>query len=345
MSMLKKILSLFLLTALISCSGNSTKDEEVNLTLHITAKQKIDSVFISNMAQDRDFMFLPFKDTIEVTLKDSINDLYNVWMYSGGKQYSRGANQFWLSGNQITIKGTFDNGFVLDTLIGSDLYYKSLEFQKGYAQVSQNQKTGEEVNQYLLNFTKENLDNVLSLQSSGFYISNNGNDREKIKQLKEIIKDQDESLRQHAIFQPHKKIEKILSLEKIDISKYAFTSVAGKSTKITLEPNKKYLFDLWFMACPPCIKDHKEFKKNPELLSKKNIEIIGLSIDDDQEKWVKFVNKNSYPWKNYRQSSYENSMSDDLMINIFPTYYLVESDGTIEASFNSYYEIQNYLTN
>ena len=89
------------------------------------------------------------------------------------------------------------------------MYYKSLEFQKEYAQLYQNQKTREEVAQYLLNFTKENLDNVLSLQSSDFYIGNYGNNREKIKQLQEVIKDQDASLRKHVIFQPHKKIEKI----------------------------------------------------------------------------------------------------------------------------------------
>jgi len=337
-------LLLVLAISFVSCSKEVKKEPEPNLTIYIDAIQRIDSIFISNMTQDRDFFMLPFQDTIQVTLKDSINDLYNVWIFSEGKQYSRAANQFWLSGEKITIKGTFDNGFVLDTLIGSELYYKSLDFQKQYSQLFREKKSSDEIDDFLLNFTKKNLNTILSFSSSDNYLFKNGNDLSKVRRLQEIIKDQDPALRNHMVFNAHQKIEKLLSLKTINIGKYDFTDVSGKPTKIALESNKKYLLDLWFVNCPPCIKDHKSFLENPSLLADHGIEMIGISRDHEQKTWAQFVKDKSYPWKNYRQSNLEGSMTEDLLIKIFPTYYLVEGDGTLLASFNGYQDVKKYLT-
>ena len=341
--MVKKVVICAFIIVAFGCSSASEKLELSDLNIYIQTKQKIDSVFISNIAQDREFLMLQFQDTLKINLKDSINDLYNIWLYSEGKQYSGMDNQFLLSGEQIIIKGSFDKGFQLDTIIGSDVHYKHLNFHKTYGKLFQEKQSQDSINQFLLDFTQKNTDNLLSLQSAQYYLYSNGNDLEKIQLLQQALVNLDPALKSHSVFNAPKKIEKLLSLEKIDVEKYSYTTLSGEETKLNLDASKTYLLDLWFVNCPPCIQDHHKFQENEAFFKEKHIELIGLSTDSDQEKWVKFLEKKSYSWKNYRQSAYQNSMTEELMISVFPTYFLIKGDGTVLKSFHSYAAIEAYL--
>ena len=340
---IKKILSILCLALLISCQKETNDLSDLNI--YIKSKQKIDSVFISNIAQDREFYFLKFSDTLKVDLKDSINDLYNIWLYSEGKQYSSPRNQFWLNGEKIIIKGTFDKGFKLDTIIGTDLHYKSLEFNKVYSSLYRRKAPKENIDNFLLKETRDNVDNILSLQFANYYMFRNKNDKGKIQELKEIIKDQNSFFKNHLAFSVHKAIDKILKVTSIDLSKYDFENSKKERATIQLESNKNYLLDLWFVNCPPCITDHQKFQQNSKLLSDNNIELIGISRDLEQDVWFNFLNKKQYPWKNYRESNYQNSLTKDLVIEVFPTYFLVKGNGKIIQTFNAYDDIESYLIN
>lgn len=341
--MITKIFICCFLFSLLGCNTTSKKDELLDLNIYIKSNQKIDSVFISNIAQDREFMFIPFSNTIKINLKDSINDLYNVWLFADGKQYSGNENQFWLNGEKIIIKGTFNNGFKVDTVIGSPLYYKGLKFRKMYSNLYKTNPTSTEIDYFLLDYTKENIDNLLSLHAANYFMFKNKNDKIKINQLKKVIASHPKNFKNHTVLNVHDGIEKILNTTKIDIGKYDFISKSGKKTTIKLTNNKRYLLDLWFINCPPCIEDHQKFKDNPQLLADRNIEMIGISTDNNQEKWSDFLTKKSYSWKNYRQASYQGSMTEDLIVEVFPTYFLIEGNGKIVQTFNDYNDIENYL--
>ena len=162
--------------------------------------------------------------------------------------------------------------------------------------------------------------------------------------LHSTLKDLDPSLKNHALFTVPKKLDVLFSTKSVDIGKYAYKTLQGDDTQISLEKNKKYLLDFWFVGCKPCVQDHMKFLEKPNLLADNNIELIGLSVDKDHEKWSKFVTKKSYPWKNYRQADHVGSMTEEFLISIFPTYYLINGDGVIEAGFNGFQDIENYLS-
>ena len=341
---MKKTILLISVILFVSCEKES-KEVLSDFNLYITTNTKIDSVFISNLSQDREFNMLKYSDTLKVKFNDSINDMYNIWFYSEGKQYSWPNGQIWLNGENVIIKGTFDKGFTIDTVIGSDLYYKGIKFQKKYNAFYKQKASRKKIDSFLLNSTIENIDNPLSLQSADYYMFSNKNDKNKIKKLRDLIKNQSYQLKNHAVLKVHKSIEKLLSISTIDLNKYVFEDLHVKYAKIQLNPNKRYLLDLWFVNCLPCIKDHKKFKQNLELLSKNNIELIGISRDSEQDVWLDFFKKNKYPWKNYRESNYENSLTKDFIIEVFPTYFLIEGDGKIIKTFNAYDDIESYLSN
>ena len=326
------------------CSKKDEKNELSDLNIYIQSQQKIDSIFISNIGQDREFLFLPHQDTMRVNFKDSINDLYNIWIFSEGKQYSAGNKyQFWLRGDHIEVKGSFDKGFHLDTLIGSDIYYPSMDFQKEYTNLYRQKRPAAEIDEYLLTYTKNNLNNILSLQSANYYMFRNKNDQQKLKTLQKIIEPHEKLFKNHNVLNVHASLDKLLTVNAIDIAKYSFVDTYGKEASITFESNKTYLLDLWFVKCTPCIQDHQKFKEHTTLLSNHNVELIGLSIDDNQEEWTDFLSEKAYPWKNYRQKSYEGSLREELLVEVFPTYFLVEGNGALIRTFNAFDDIKDYF--
>jgi peroxiredoxin len=340
-----KKLSVFILGVfLIGCHQKEKKEELADLNLYITSSMKIDSLFISNITQDREFYFIPYSDTLKVKFKDSINDLYNIWFFAEGKQYSGPSTQVWLNGENVIIKGTFDKKLNIDTVIGSDLYYKGKEFQKGYRNLYKSKANSEEIDEFLFNFAKDHLDTPLSLQAADYYLFRNKNDKEKVLGLKKLIDNQPNQFKDHLAFQIHQTIDKILSQTKIDLTKYKFQNENGQITSIKLNENKRYLLDLWFVNCPPCIKDHKSFLNEPQLLSENNIELIGISTDSKNEVWSNFLKKKKYPWKNYRQANYKESLTKDMLISVFPTYFLMEGNGKIIQTFNAFDDVKQYIS-
>lgn len=131
--------------------------------------------------------------------------------------------------------------------------------------------------------------------------------------------------------------------EFINFNNYDFNTVTGTKEKILLTDNKKYVLDFWYLECAPCVKQHKEIGDYQERLIKNNIEVIGISIDMSQENWKKYLQEHHYNWRNYNQYFEENVLKDDLDIQLFPRYYIIDAKGNIQSTFNSFQKVIKYL--
>ena len=102
------------------------------------------------------------------------------------------------------------------------------------------------------------------------------------------------------------------------------------------------------MVCElsPCIKEHKLIKDKLEWLKKNNIELIGISTDNNQEKWKNYLKKEKINWINYReQEDYKKRITTKLFINVFPTYLLLDKENKIITRSNSFTEIEMFMKN
>ncbi|WP_435263545.1 hypothetical protein [Tenacibaculum sp. nBUS_03] len=54
------------------------KKKLADITLVTKTETKIDSVWVSNIGQTESFI-IPYRDTIKVSFKENLNDLYNVF--------------------------------------------------------------------------------------------------------------------------------------------------------------------------------------------------------------------------------------------------------------------------
>lgn len=328
------------MTTMGCISEKENKIELSDLNLYLETDLEIDSVFLSNIGQDREFHFLKYSDTITIDFNDSINDLYNIFFYTKDKVIQ---NQLWLNGENIIINGKITDKLKIDTLIGSDLYYKSIDFRNQYEKLIIKKVNDSIINTFLLTELDKNITNPLSLEIADNFLYKNMSKSNELKKLYSLLSIQDEVMKNHFI-SPYKEIEKILNANKIGFSDFKFINTENKLVDLSLSKDKKYLIDFWFIGCAPCIKDHKQLSKKLEQLKSKDIELIGISIDKKQEEWVVFLKDKKYNWLNLREvDDYKKRMTTNLLVGVFPTYILTDSKGTIIQRTLSLPEILNDL--
>ncbi|MEM6806472.1 MAG: TlpA disulfide reductase family protein, partial [Bacteroidota bacterium] len=119
-----------------------------------------------------------------------------------------------------------------------------------------------------------------------------------------------------------------------------------ESQQLSLAKNQLTVLDLWFVRCPPCVKDHKEIKKDVEdgLYQDKNLSFIGISRDRDFSLWQAYVEKHQLPWTNLNVEYTEGpNLIDELSISGFPTYLVLNDKGEILKTYNSYKQLRPFL--
>jgi len=107
------------------------------------------------------------------------------------------------------------------------------------------------------------------------------------------------------------------------------TSMEGSTIKLSRIESELILLDFWAGWCKPCIKTIKSTLT--PLYNKYNrnqLEIIGVSYDKSNEKWVKSIDKFDVPWKHIYDTN-DHDLFKKYSIEVIPTYYLIDSRGMI----------------
>lgn len=71
---------------------------------------------------------------------------------------------------------------------------------------------------------------------------------------------------------------------------------------------------------------------NPNIFNYLNAELIGISTDTNQEKWVNYLVKKNINWKNYRIG--EMNLDKNLGIWSFPTYIILDKENNVIGSYS-----------
>lgn len=130
-------------------------------------------------------------------------------------------------------------------------------------------------------------------------------------------------------------------------------TVSNDTINISGLKNQVILFDFWFGNCLPCLKEMKYF---PELFEKykDRITIISFSIDkqsytkrliDDKLKPWDFLEPNNPNWI-FCNANPKNSKSLNALLEIYqyPTYFLIDKDGSITKPKSGIYGIEKTLS-
>jgi peroxiredoxin len=138
-------------------------------------------------------------------------------------------------------------------------------------------------------------------------------------QILESLKKQEEA----------KKIQAALA-EGSKFPDFSEKDTAGKPLSIANYKGKVVLLDFWATWCGPCVHELPNVIKTYDAYHKQGFEIIGISLDKDQEKLASFTKEKNMTWVQYFDGLvWQNKLAAKYGITSIPATFLLDGQGTI----------------
>ncbi|MBL7872784.1 MAG: TlpA family protein disulfide reductase [Cyclobacteriaceae bacterium] len=116
----------------------------------------------------------------------------------------------------------------------------------------------------------------------------------------------------------------------------------GKMVSLYSVSKKMTIIDFWASWCGPCRYSSKhELPKLNDTLKRNGIQLIGVSIDENPDKWVSAVKKDKLEWSSYRDG--ENLLKSFLGVDMVPLYLVLDEHRKIIFETSSVYQLDKFI--
>jgi len=110
------------------------------------------------------------------------------------------------------------------------------------------------------------------------------------------------------------------------------TDTISKVVKLSQFRGKYVLVDFWASWCAPCRRENPNLVKAYQKYRGKGFEIIGISLDENKEEWLKAIRNDGLTWTQLSDlKSFKNSVAQQLSIQAVPDNFLIDPNGVILA--------------
>ena len=125
-------------------------------------------------------------------------------------------------------------------------------------------------------------------------------------------------------------------LENVQIGKtapeFSLPDTAGVAVSLCDFRGKYVLLDFWASWCPPCRRENPNVVKAFQDYKDKNFTIIGISLDNNKDKWLKAIADDNLTWTHVSDLKYWDSEIPALYgVRGIPANVLLNPDGVIIA--------------
>ncbi|MCJ7579572.1 MAG: TlpA family protein disulfide reductase [Candidatus Aminicenantes bacterium] len=117
-----------------------------------------------------------------------------------------------------------------------------------------------------------------------------------------------------------------------DFPDFQVIDIEGKALSLAQFKNKVVLIDFWATWCPPCVDEMPNIVKTYKMYHDKGFEIIGISLDQNKNRFLKFLEENNMTWRQYYDGKGgNNELARKYSIDSIPSTFLLNANGKIIA--------------
>jgi peroxiredoxin len=104
----------------------------------------------------------------------------------------------------------------------------------------------------------------------------------------------------------------------------------GKPLSVAQYKGKVVLIDFWATWCGPCVAELPNVLKAYEDYHPKGFEIVGISLDSDEQKTRAFVKERKMSWPQYFDGKgWDNKLAGQYGVHAIPATYLLDAEGRV----------------
>jgi thiol-disulfide isomerase/thioredoxin len=111
---------------------------------------------------------------------------------------------------------------------------------------------------------------------------------------------------------------------------FAVTTRDGRRLSLDDLQGKVVLLDFWATWCGPCREALPHMRKIAKSFEGQPLVVLSVSLDNDEQKWKDFIQKNEMTWLHYRDGGFNGRISKMFGVEAIPHTFTIDADGVLQ---------------